>query len=138
MEASKPIYIVEGKAILESASSFLSNVLDIALSGNITLLTEDVSKVNDLLNQALRHEGSLRLARNLMSAATADKNRKQKQLQSTKSKSEGIVRKLKKYEPPEVEGNSKIQHSPDGHSYSNLFKKSNIQCQAQVHNPIVQ
>eukprot|EP00536_Pseudo-nitzschia_multiseries_P001015 jgi/Psemu1/2317/gm1.2317_g len=40
-------------------------------------IAESVSKVNDLLNQALMHDGILGLAQDLMSAAAAEENRKQ-------------------------------------------------------------
>ena len=79
---------MEGKKILNETSSFLKEVLSIAAIGTTTgtlrdlkklpdkikLLMKGVNHVNALLDQALKLDGSFRVAKDLMSFSMADEN----------------------------------------------------------------
>ena len=80
--------LMEGKKILNETSSFLKEVLSIAAIGTTTgtlrdlkklpdkikLLMKGVNHVNALLDQALKLDGSFRVAKDLMSCSMADEN----------------------------------------------------------------
>ena len=80
--------LIEGKKILNDASSFLKEILSISaigtttctlrdmkkLPGKIKLLMKGVEQVHALLDQALKLDGSYRVAKDLMRCSIADEN----------------------------------------------------------------
>ena len=77
-------HLMEGKRTIEDSSIFLKEVLAITKTGNaqdlaalpekIHLLQKGIEKVNNHLEQILRLDGNLRLAKDLVSSSRANEN----------------------------------------------------------------